>query len=416
MALGTDLAIKNWKPRGRQAMPCGGRDGLYVRSDTAGRKAFYWRKGSFYKLGNYPALSLSQARAMVAVCNEQARQGIEAAAIVASLRQSSSITDAAEKDTVTIRSAPRSLLRSRKKGTIESYEDAFEAYYEAYAASNLQVGPSRNAPLQWHRNVPVSLKAMPIRDITRSDIFPWMLKLLQTKHETGRKLRGLMDRVFEFAINLGVVNSNPVPPRRAFEVKRPKTRHHATIRPKELPKMWQHISQSGAGGAMKLLLKLAILSGHRVDVNRLARWDHIDLYSRQWTVPERVDKETEGLMKSGRSHVVTLPQDFLDQMISGRSDDTYVFVNSNDDPFSENAMLKVVKGYDGECTIHGFRNARKIWGKDIAGFDDWVMDFYEDHEESKGVLDDEYRRRPEETKIARCADVTEALYEFCKNG
>lgn len=418
MAFSTDVQIKNWKPTGRQAKPCGDRLGLYVRSDTKGQKAFYWRKGSFYKLGDYPALSFADAKAMAAVFTAKARQGLKPEAIVAALRHTESIEKTAEMPARQVLAAPRSRVRTLKTcATIETYEDAFHAYYKAYGEKNLQVGASRNAPLQWHRNVPESFKSMPIVDIRRSDIFDWMLNLLQERHETGRKLRGLMDRVFEFAINQGVIEINPVPPRRAFEVKRPKTRHHATIPPEDLPKMWQHIEQSGAGEQMKLLLKLVMLSGHRVDVNRLARWEHIETATRRWIVPERLDKETKGLMKSGRSHVVTLPQDFLDQLVAAKSDETFMFFNSIEGkPFSENAMLKLVKAYDGNCTLHGFRNARKVWGEDIAGFPRWLMDFYEDHEDGKGVLDDEYRRRTKETKIARCAEVTLALYEYCQHG
>lgn len=418
MAFSTDVQIRNWKPTGRQAKPCGDRLGLYVRSDTRGQKAFYWRKGSFYKLGDYPALSFADAKAMAAVCTARAKEGLKPETIVAVLRHTDSIEETAEMPARQVRAAPRSRVRTRKAaGTIETYEDAFQAYYEAYGERNLQVGASRNAPLQWHKNVPKRFKSMPIVDIKRSDIFDWMLKLLQDRHETGRKLRGLMDRVFEFAINQGLIEINPVPPRRAFEVKKPKTRHHATIPPEDLPKMWQHIEKGGASEPMKLLLKLVMLSGHRVDVNRLARWEHLDLETRRWIVPERLDKETKGLMKSGRSHVVTIPQDFLDQLVAAKSDETFVFFNSiAGQPFSENAMLKLVKAFDGKCTLHGFRNARKIWGEDIAGFPRWLMDFYEDHEDGKGALDDEYRRRTKEAKIARCAEVTAALYEFCRNG
>lgn len=418
MAFTTDLQIKNWKPEGRQAKPCGDRLGLYVRSDNKGQKAFYWRKGSFYKLGEYPALSFTGAKAMAVVCNAQAKEGLEPEAIVAALRDTPSIKETAELTPQEVRAAPKSRVRTRRaKGAIKTYDDAFQAYYETYGDKNLQAGPSRRAPLQWHENVPDSFKAMPIADIRRADIFDWMLKLLQEKHETGRKLRGLMDRVFEFAFNKGVVEQNPVPPRRAFEVKKPRVNHHATIPPEELPAMWQHIERSGAPDPMKLLLKLTMLSAQRVDVNRLARWEHFDLTTRRWEVPEKEDKETDGLMKSGRSHVVTLPQAFLDQLVAAKSDETYVFVNPKDGkPFSENAMLALVKRYDGKCTVHGFRNAIKIWGEDIAGFPKDFMNWYEDHKEDENKLDSAYRRRERARLNAECAKVTAALYEYCTNG
>lgn len=91
MAFSTDVQIRNWKPTGRQAKPCGNRLGLYVRSNTRGQKAFYWRKGSFYKLGDYPALSFADAKAMAAVCTARAKEGLAPETIVAALRHTDSI-------------------------------------------------------------------------------------------------------------------------------------------------------------------------------------------------------------------------------------------------------------------------------------------------------------------------------------
>ena len=106
MALNTDLAIKNWKPsKPREVKPCGHRDGLYIRANASGEKTFYWRKGSFYRLGDYPSLTLSKARAMAAVCNEQAKLGVEPEAIIAALRGAGSLTDVASMDADAIAAA-----------------------------------------------------------------------------------------------------------------------------------------------------------------------------------------------------------------------------------------------------------------------------------------------------------------------
>lgn len=421
MAFTTVNQIDNWKPKGTQEFkPCGHRIGLYVRGSESGSKIFYWRKaGRWFALGEYGKkpnqLSLADATERAVECNMRFKQGLKPEEIIQAYRGLESSTDAIPLEPSKARKGRTRKVRA--DGKIHTYEDAFEAYYATYGDKNLQAGPSRRAPLQWHSNVPDSFKAMPIADIKRGDIFDWMVNLLQEKHETGRKLRGLMDRVFEFAINKGAVEQNPVPPKRVFEVKKPKAKPHATIPPEELPAMWAHIEKSNASDAMKLLLKLTMLTAHRVAVNRLAKWEHFDLKTYQWVVPEKEDKETDGLMKSGRSHVVTLPQEFLDQLVAAKSHETYVFVNPKDGkPFSENAMLALVKRYDGKCTVHGLRNAIKIWGEDIAGFDDWLLDYYEDHREGEHPLDPAYRRRELEKKIAKAAKITEALYEYCKNG
>lgn len=206
MALNTDLAIKNWKPnKPREVKPCGHRDGLYIRANASGEKTFYWRKGSFYRLGDYPGLTLSKARAMAAVCNEQAKLGVEPEVVIATLRDTGSLADVASIDAEKIAAAPRSLVRSRASSeTKPTFDQVFHDFYAAYAENNLQAGPSRKQPLSLHRDhVPASLKAMPINEIKRADIFPWLLRLLREKHETARRLRNQLERTFEFAINCG---------------------------------------------------------------------------------------------------------------------------------------------------------------------------------------------------------------------
>ena len=135
MALMTDLAIRNWKPtKPRETKPCGGRDGLYIRANSAGGKVFYWRKTSFYRLGDYPELTLTKARAMVAVCNDRAHAGIAPETIVAALRGSTSLADVAEANQETIEAFPKSRLRSNAAETGKpTFDRAFFEFYEAYA-------------------------------------------------------------------------------------------------------------------------------------------------------------------------------------------------------------------------------------------------------------------------------------------
>ena len=317
MALMTDVAIRNWKPtKPRETKPCGGRDGLYIRANSTGGKVFYWRKTSFYRLGDYPELTLTKARAMVAVCNDRAQAGIAAETIVAALRGATSVADLADANQETIEALPKSRLRTKAADTGKpTFDRAFFEFYEAYAKSNRQAGPSRKQPLSLHRDhVPQALKLMAIDEIKRSDIFPWMLKLLKEKHETARRLRNQLERVFEFAINCGYCDANPVPSRRAFEIKKPKANAHGTLDYTKLPDLWAWIDTRDFLPQTGTAIRLLILSAHRVRVVLAARWEHFDLEAATWTVPAKTDNETAGLMKSGRAHTITLPRPFLDEL------------------------------------------------------------------------------------------------------
>ena len=413
MALMTDLAIRNWKPtKPRETKPCGGRDGLYIRANSTGGKVFYWRKTSFYRLGDYPELTLTKARAMVAVCNDRAQAGIAPEAIVAALRGANSVSDLAEAGPETIEALPKSRLRTKAANTGKpTFDRAFFEFYEAYAKSNLQAGPSRKQPLSLHRDhVPQALKLMAIVEIKRSDIFPWMLKLLKEKHETARRLRNQLERVFEFAINSGYCDANPVPSRRAFEIKKPKANAHGTLDYTRLPDLWAWVDTRDFLPQTRAAIRLLMLSAHRVRVVLAARWEHFDFNAGTWTVPAKTDNETPGLMKSGRAHTITLPRPFLDELMAMKVDEHLLFPStSGRGHLTENALLKALKTYDEGITAHGFRNSFKTWARSV-GVADWIADAYVDH--SLKGLDASYRREDPARVIAECAQVTERLYKY----
>jgi integrase len=415
MALMTDLAIRNWKPtKPRETKPCGGRDGLYIRANSAGGKVFYWRKTSFYRLGDYPELTLTKARAMVAVCNDRAQAGIAPETIVAAIRGATSVSDVAEANQETIEAFPKSLLRTKAADTGKpTFDRAFFEFYEAYAKSNRQAGPSRKQPLSLHRDhVPQTLKLMAMDEIKRSDIFPWMLELLKEKHETGRRLRNQLERVFEFAINNGYCEANPVPNRRAFEIKKPKANAHGTLDYTKLPDLWAWIDTRDFLPQTGTAIRLLMLSAHRVRVVLAARWEHFDFEAGTWTVPAKTDNETPGLMKSGRAHTITLPRPFLDELRATKIDEHLLFPStSGRGHLTENALLKALKTYDESITAHGFRNSFKTWARS-AGVADWIADAYVDH--SLKGLDASYRREDPARVIAECAQVTERLYKYVR--
>lgn len=414
MALLTDTAIKNWKPtKERETKPCGGRDSLYVRATLSGSKTFYWRKGSFYKLGDYPTLSLSRARVMATLCNERVREGLAPEQVIAAMRGAPTVSEVANLTPEEINSAPKSRVRSKAPKTAgnPTFDSVFHEFYAVYAESNLQAGPSRKQPLSLYRDhVPAAFKSKPVREIQRADIFPWMLRLLQTKHETGRRLRSQLERIFEYAINCGYVDLNPTPSRRAFEIKKPKPKPHGTLDYTRLPELWRWLDDRQFMPQTKMAIRLLILSAHRVGVVLAAKWEHFDLQAGTWTIPERTDNVTPGLMKSGRAHTTTLPKPFLAELEQLRSNSPYLFQSDSAAGYiTENAVLKALQEFDSGITAHGFRNTFKTWARS-EGVPDWIADAYVDH--SLKGLDRSYRREDVARVLAECAKVTEKLFSY----
>jgi integrase len=290
----------------------------------------------------------------------------------------------------------------------------FKEFYAVYAETNLQAGPSRKQPLSLYRDhVPASFKTKLVREITRADIFPWLLRLLQAKHETGRRLRSLLERIFEYAINCGYVDANPTPSRRAFEIKKPKAKSHGTLDYTRLPELWRWLDGRQFMPQTKMAIRLLILSAHRVGVVLAAKWEHFDLQTGIWTVPERTDNETPGLMKSGRAHSTTLPKSFLNELMQLRGNSPYLFPSDSVSGYvTENAVLKALQEFDSTITAHGFRNTFKTWARS-EGVPDWVADAYVDH--SLKGLDRSYRREDAARVVNECAKLTEGLYQYVRS-
>ena len=82
----TELKIKNLKPRDKKYMLSDGR-GLWLRIDPNGRKYFIFRftenkKERQFSLGEYPVISLTEARKKAEELREELTRGISPADII----------------------------------------------------------------------------------------------------------------------------------------------------------------------------------------------------------------------------------------------------------------------------------------------------------------------------------------------
>ena len=85
---------------------------------------------------------------------------------------------------------------------------------------------------QW---VPSELKQKQIHLVERQDIFPFMDRMFVEAFSSAGKQLGYIRRVFEYAINMGLIRNNPVPPRIAFEIDPPNPKSHGYLKYAQLP-------------------------------------------------------------------------------------------------------------------------------------------------------------------------------------
>ncbi|MBQ0803439.1 MAG: integrase arm-type DNA-binding domain-containing protein [Sulfitobacter sp.] len=410
MTLATDLAIRRWKPtKDGEAIGTGGRSGLYVRGWKTGTKAFYFRAKTWIKLGDYPDTSLAMARELSTVAKRLAREGFGVEALS---RGFANATTATELEAV-VRGEVLAGFADLGATNAPTYHELWSEWYEG-RKHKLQDGPSRRRPEAIHLlHIKPVLGDRPITEIRRREIFNLLEPLFREKPVTAGHALGHIQAVFDRATNKELIEADPTPRKSAFAdaIARREVKHHGTLAPERMPKLWQWLGTTDASDTAKLVILTAMTTGHRIGVIVHAEWAHIDDASGVWAVPARTDRTTQGRMKSGRKYALRLPEPLLERLQSLRKgpDQQYVFESpTTTGPISPNAIRKTLKRFDADLTAHGFRNAIKGWCRSATPpVPDHIADAFCDH--SLRGLDAAYRRGDTSTERA---DLAARLYHF----
>ncbi|ENM6734764.1 tyrosine-type recombinase/integrase [Salmonella enterica subsp. enterica serovar Bredeney] len=190
--------------------------------------------------------------------------------------------------------------------------------------------------------------------------------------ETVRRLVQRINEIMIYAVNTGLIDTNPASGiGMAFE--KPKKQNMPTLRPEELPKLMRSLIMSNLSVSTRCLIEWQLLTLVRPSEASGARWVEIDLDAKLWTIPaER--------MKAKREHIVPLsPQalDILEVMKPISAHREHVFPSRNDpkQPMNSqtaNAALKRI-GYGGKLVAHGLRTIAST-ALNEAGFNPDVIE------------------------------------------
>ncbi|MHA3098802.1 tyrosine-type recombinase/integrase [Acinetobacter brisouii] len=278
-------------------------NGLFIEVKPTGRKVWLYRytfegKQERLTLGRYPDLSLKDAREMRNEAATMAAKGI----------------------------SPQQHNKNKKTGRSDSilFSDYGERYYNevikkdrAKPETMLMFLNNDIYPMLGH----LALKAISIDDIRRTI---WRKKE-QGYDAAANQVRGLLKRMFDYAVTLGLVPYNPVlsiPTRHVFKGK-PRERYLSTT---EIRTFYTTLLNSRIYKPRKLGLLLSLLTLLRKSELLRAKWEHIDFEKRIWLIPETKADSTTG---HSREMVVYLSNQMIEilkelQVIAGN--EPYVFV------------------------------------------------------------------------------------------
>lgn len=228
-------------------------------------------------------------------------------------------------------------------------------------------------------------QALPITDISTTDIASRLISIAAEKPETARQLHGLLSKLFDAARVVlrdrhgTLLRENPTSLRdlRALGYGR-KAHHtsHAALDWRQAP-VFMAALRSRSGVAFRAL-EFTVLTGVREAAAAGAQWSEIDLEAGIWTVPLNRLKDRQHRQQGFR---VPLSTDCIALLRAlGGLHSTWVFPGLKQGPIAPQSMLQALKvrlnrGADGAplwvdpdskapITVHGMRATLKSWADD----------------------------------------------------
>ena len=350
MAL-TETALKTLKPRDKPYTLADER-GLYIEVFPTGGKVWRFRyridgRQEKLTLGKYPALTIKNAR----IKRDEAAQ---AAAMGTSPAQQKQLAKVAGADAT----------------TVAEFGERF--FREIVAKDRLDLTSPRR---YFDKAILPAIGTKPVRDVTTEDV----RSIIWRKKDEGfdaaaGEIRGVLKRLFDYALTAGLATTNPVLALPMRHVHKAKSRERA-LSPEEIRKFLKAAFESNIRRQFKIGLHLILLTLVRKSELLLARWEHVDFEQAEWHVPAEHSK-------TGKPHIVFLSRQSIAlfkelQALAGGSELVMPGRGSLTKPFAHNAINTALKtalqGQDIPAfTVHDLRRTASTllhengWASDVV--------------------------------------------------
>ncbi|QDF75985.1 MULTISPECIES: integrase domain-containing protein [Shewanella] len=328
--------VANAKPKDKEYNLSDGR-GLSLRVKTSGSR--FWllnytrpitKKRANLGLGTYPDVSLAEARKRREAARELLAQGIDPQHHQQQQKEAINI-DAKN----TLRSVTDSWFEIKKQKVSENHGQKLYRRLEMYLFP--------------------ALGDTPIRLLTAPQVIQ-VLKPAEAKGnvETCKRVISWLNEVMTFAVNTGLIHSNPlIGIAAAFGI--PEKRQMPTLKPAELPELMEALSYASIKLTTRCLIEFQLHTMTRPAEAAEAKWQEISLDKALWVIPAK-------RMKMKREHVIPLTPQVIAllkrmQPISGHLE--YMFPadrNPKNHTNTQTANMALKRmGFKGRLVAHGLR-------------------------------------------------------------
>lgn len=356
--------IKNAKPSERPYKLADGQGlTLLVKPDGAKSWRFRYRfagKENMLGFGNWPEVSLAEAREQRDAARAQLRSGIDPAG------------------------ARRETRIAREVASSNTFAAVAADWLETNRAkwSDGQIERIRSSLA---RDILPAMGKRPIAEITPAEVLD-VIKRVEKRGalEQATRVVQRMAAIFSRGVQTLRCPTNPAREMRGV-VKKYRVQHRPSLPADQLPDFMKKMDATGADAVTKAALQLIILTASRVNEVLRGNWSEIDLDARLWHIPaER--------MKMQRPHDVPLSEQAVAALHAIRplaSKQGLIFPSpmKPGHPIHNNALLLYMRrmGYAaGTVTVHGFRATFSTWANE-SGYDPDVIERCLAHQDRNAV-------------------------------
>jgi integrase len=344
----TDTKLRALKPR-ENAYRVADTNGLCAEVRSTGSKVWRYRfrhagKASIITLGEYPAMSLAEARVERDKARAQVRGGAN----------------------------PAHVAKAKRATRLEQASNTFVSVALEFLAKRQTEGMGAGSVERARRLIEkdlASISNLPVAEVSAPVLLAALRKMEQRGIvESAHRARGLAGQVFRYAIATGRAERNTAADL-IGALERPQTKHFASIiLPTKIGELLRAIYNYHGSPVTIAALMLAPLVFVRPGELRCAEWSEVDLDKAVWDIPaEKMKMQQPHLVPLSNQAMVIL-RDLYPLTGGGR----YIFpgVRSVRRPMSENTVNAALRymGIDGDTmTGHGFRAmARTVLDEELG--------------------------------------------------
>lgn len=276
--------------------------GLGIRVSHSGKKTFFYRyrfagKARRYTIGNFPGLSLAEARKEAQKLKLFILQGID----------------------------PQQEKIHARQRRIDNPD--FRWLADSYAQIHLPgLAPSTRKEYQRiiDRELLPAFGELQLERIERFHVIE-LLDTIGYRRKSkimANRVKAVISSMFSFALGRGVIDQNPIS---GIRWKHSETKRDRMYTREELRLIWEAFEQQKP--EVQMLLKFLLLCGQRSAETRRMQWKDVQFTRELWEIPK-------GQTKSKRAHLVPLSQRCIElltelRLLTGHSE--FVFASPKDD-------------------------------------------------------------------------------------